>query len=602
MNTIEIRNLSKWVKKFPLIGTKIKILNNVNLNIEKGEFVGILGGSGSGKSTLIKCLTGINSIDSGDVIINGINIKKDNTYRKNIAYVPQEDIVHKELTIEEALYYSYEIRKGGKIDFSEASIKINQILRTLGLVEHKDKQIKKISGGQRKRVSIGVELLSDPEILFLDEPTSGLDPGLEKEMMEFLKELSQKGKTVVLVTHTTLNIKLCDKIAFLNSEGELVFHGTPQEAKNDFDNIANQHFYQTAKDKKYFNEKNKLKSFEYIYNIIDLDVSQNKKILADKYKNLNKKSEYIKTTSFEHEKDKKRKRKSFYSQWFSLMKRYLLITIKEKKNLFFLALVQPIIIGFLLWLVFSHSYPLFRFSDFNIAEVKITKEVIVNGYLDTIQGNIRDESNRRFEMSICTSLIIFSVIWLSAFTSSREIVKEIPIYKRERISNLSINAYLLSKIFVLIFIAFTETFIVSLIVAKWVYIPYFWKSFGVLFLISIASTLMGLLISALSPSENLTTGIVSIVLLGQIVLSGALVPIHAVKPEVFQRVFDLALSKWGYEYLGGYLYDINSRVSVENKMISLNSDFSGHLKIIVLWIVIFYIATVLALKLKDIKE
>src|SRR6185312_16217966 len=146
-------------------------------------------------------------------------------------YVPQEDIVHRELTVERALYYAAKIRLPR--DFTDEHIwqRIAEVLEDVELTERRSLLIKKLSGGQRKRVSIALELLANPSLFFLDEPTSGLDPGLDRKMMVLLRKLADKGHTIVLVTHATNNINVCDYVCFLAPGGHMAYFGPPEGAK-----------------------------------------------------------------------------------------------------------------------------------------------------------------------------------------------------------------------------------------------------------------------------------------------------------------------------------------------------------------------------------
>ncbi|MEM6755261.1 MAG: ATP-binding cassette domain-containing protein, partial [Cyanobacteria bacterium P01_C01_bin.38] len=178
-------------------GAEKAILDDVSLVIETGQLVALVGGSGAGKSTLMKSLLGIAPVTSGSVYLNGDNLRKNwAVYRSQIGYVPQDDIVHPDLRVEEVLAYACKLRLPPDIDVKAV---VERTLDQIKLTHVRTNFISNLSGGQRKRVSIGVELLADPKLFFLDEPTSGLDPGLDKEMMRLLRELADQGRTVILV-------------------------------------------------------------------------------------------------------------------------------------------------------------------------------------------------------------------------------------------------------------------------------------------------------------------------------------------------------------------------------------------------------------------
>lgn len=205
--------------------------DNVSLHIKPGELVAIIGGSGAGKSTILNCLCGYLKPSKGDVHINGINLYQNfDSLKKLIGYVPQSDIVYDNLTLYDMLSYTAKLRLPKDTSTQEREAAIDRAIRLVELTEKKNSFIKSLSGGQRKRASIAVELLSDPNLLFLDEPASGLDPGTERNLMCSLREMADGGKTVILVTHSTLQLRLCDKIVFMGKGGNLCFFGSYDEA------------------------------------------------------------------------------------------------------------------------------------------------------------------------------------------------------------------------------------------------------------------------------------------------------------------------------------------------------------------------------------
>ena len=218
-------------------GNKKYILTNVSLTINPGELVAILGGSGAGKTTFMNCVNGFEPATEGHVLINGTDLYKNyQTVKSAIGYVPQQDIVHDNLTLEDMLTYTGKLRLPKDVTKQELSQRVAEVLDMVDLTPEKDTFIKKLSGGQRKRASIAVELVSDPTLFFLDEPTSGLDPEAETNLMHQLKGLSsKKGKTVIVITHTLQNIRLFDKIIFLAPGGKLCFYGSPDEAQKFFE-------------------------------------------------------------------------------------------------------------------------------------------------------------------------------------------------------------------------------------------------------------------------------------------------------------------------------------------------------------------------------
>jgi len=214
------------------VGRKNKIIcNHVDLNIAPCELIAIVGGSGAGKSTVMNCLSGYSPPTRGNVYINGVDLYENYSSLKNlIGYVPQSDIVYDNLTLESMLRYAAKLRLPEDITDTEIRQRTDNVIRTVELTPHKNTLIKRLSGGQRKRASIAVELLSDPNLFFLDEPMSGLDPGTERHLLNTLRNMANEGKTVIFVTHSTLNLHSCDKVLFMGTGGNLCFYGSPKES------------------------------------------------------------------------------------------------------------------------------------------------------------------------------------------------------------------------------------------------------------------------------------------------------------------------------------------------------------------------------------
>lgn len=209
--------------------------DHISLGIRPGELVAIIGGSGAGKSTLLSCMCGYLEPAKGSVFINGANLYQNfEALKQTFGYVPQSDIVYDNLTLWDMLMFTAQLRLPPDINPEERDAAILRAIRTVELEEHMDHLIGKLSGGQRKRASIAVELLSDPKLLFLDEPASGLDPGTERSLMQSLRKMASSGKTVVLVTHSTLQLRMCDRIAFMGKGGKLCFYGSYDEAMRFF--------------------------------------------------------------------------------------------------------------------------------------------------------------------------------------------------------------------------------------------------------------------------------------------------------------------------------------------------------------------------------
>jgi ABC-type multidrug transport system ATPase subunit/ABC-type multidrug transport system permease subunit len=211
-----------------------QILQKLSLTVKPGELVAIAGGSGAGKTTLLETLAGLQPPSAGrlwhDGIIRGARTSMD----ARIGYVPQDDIIHLEMPLRRTLRYAARLRLPAGTSAAEADRVVEETMRDLGLTDRADVPVRALSGGQRKRASIAVELLTRPNLFFLDEPTSGLDPSTAADVMRLLRTLSTRGVTVVLTTHEPAGIDKCDRVIFLARDGHLAFNGSPAEARKYF--------------------------------------------------------------------------------------------------------------------------------------------------------------------------------------------------------------------------------------------------------------------------------------------------------------------------------------------------------------------------------
>lgn len=207
------------------------ILQPTNLSVAPGEFVALIGLSGSGKTTLLKCLAGVAEPSTGQVSVGSDPVELRLT---DVGYVPQSDVVHDRLTVREALLYAARLRLPSDTRREEYLAAVDDVLSELRLTEHQNTAVGRLSGGQRKRVACGVELIGKPGMLMLDEPTSGLDPPLERRLMLTLRRLADSGRGVVVVTHATSSLALCDTVAVMAEGGHLLFAGSPNESLEHF--------------------------------------------------------------------------------------------------------------------------------------------------------------------------------------------------------------------------------------------------------------------------------------------------------------------------------------------------------------------------------
>ncbi len=206
------------------------ILSNVSLTIEPGQLVAMIGASGAGKTTLLETLAGLRRPSSGQVEIDGWDLHRHReAFRAALGYVPQDDIIHRDLPVRSTIRHAARLRLPGLTDAERERV-VERTIDVLGLTERATTVVGRLSGGQRKRVSIAVELLTRPRAFFLDEPSSGLDPGSARKLLATLRTLADRGSTIVMTTHNPDDVEHCDQVIVLGRGGRLVFQGAPRDA------------------------------------------------------------------------------------------------------------------------------------------------------------------------------------------------------------------------------------------------------------------------------------------------------------------------------------------------------------------------------------
>lgn len=210
--------------------TGAHLMDDVSITVPAGTLVAVIGPSGAGKSTLLGALTGLRPATRGHVSWNGRDLYAEYAQlRFLVGLVPQEDILHRQLTVRRALHFAAQLRLPPDTSSAERDERVNQVVAEVDLTNQIDQRIDSLSGGQRKRTSIALELLTAPQLLFLDEPTSGLDPGLDKQVMGSLRSLADAGRVVLVVTHSVLALDECDRVLVLARGGRVAFFGPPAE-------------------------------------------------------------------------------------------------------------------------------------------------------------------------------------------------------------------------------------------------------------------------------------------------------------------------------------------------------------------------------------
>ncbi len=535
-------HLKRRVKDRKGGGTKF-ILNDVTLSIQPGEFVAVVGGSGAGKSTLVKALNGQSRADEGHVLLNGDDFYVHfDQYRLLLGYVPQDDIVHRDLAVENALRYAARLRLPPDTRAVEIERRIDDVLTRLDMLDKRKDIISNLSGGQRKRVNIAVEMLADPDLFFLDEPSSGLDPGTEKKLMYDMQRVADSGKTVILITHATDNVGLCDHIAFMGYGGYLVFFGPPREALT---------FFQAQ-------------SFADIY--LKLNTAQE----VQRWRQLYEQSPYYQQYVVNRISTSARPASGAtpvgrsnrlgaagsVRQFGILTQRYLELIFRNKFSLFVLLAVMPII-GLLLlmisepfWLTGKYD-PACTGIDWN-APTAITQCVEMH-----LTKDLKEQDSATYTIAnqaqVLLFMLAFSASLLGIFGAAFEIVKEQPVYERERMINLNLGAYLLSKFVVLAGFAVIQSLLLLLVISLKVRLPEttlllpapLELYFSLLFTIW-ASVALGLWVSALVPNRDVVVYGMLLVLIVQIIFAGVLFKL----PKSVQPVSSITVTRWSLDALG----------------------------------------------------
>ncbi len=433
------------------------ILHGISLGIAPGTFTGILGASGAGKSTLLDCVSGIRPFSSGLVRFGGKELRAFlSEGAAACGYVPQDDIVHTELAVADALRFAARLRLPGDVAPAEIEKLVEQTIAQLGLRERANVEIARLSGGQRKRVSIAAEVLARPAVLFLDEPSSGLDPATESKLMELLRELANLGCTVICTTHVMENVYLFDQLLVV-AGGRLAFSGTPAAAREHFG----------------------IERFATLYDRIE-------ELPAEEW--AAKCPAPVVPAAAPAASTASLRAKTVAPPYFRIVLERLWRIVSANPRNLALLLGQPVVIGLLVaWMADTVSFKLF--------------------------------------------LAWLATFWFGCSNAAQEIIKELPIYRRERLVGLGRNAYLLTKFSFWSAATFLQAALLYICIqfgpktltgsAEWQL-----ASLAATALVGVA---IGSAISALVRTTTQAVMLVPLILLPQIVFSGYVLPSFAVQ-------------------------------------------------------------------------
>ncbi|MGQ4385572.1 FHA domain-containing protein [Streptomyces sp. SAS_270] len=482
------------------------LLDQVSFPVGEKCLLAVVGPSGAGKSTLLNALTGQRPADRGTVLYDGRDLYRDYAeLRQRIGLVPQDDILHAQLTVHRALSYAAELRFPQDTAKTERQARVEEVVRELGLEQRAGQPIHSLSGGQRKRVSVALELLTKPSLLFLDEPTSGLDPGMDRSVMHMLRGLADDGRTVIVVTHSVLSLDVCDRLLVLAPGGKVAYYGPPDET------LA------------YFGYEQWPEAFEAFERDHDRD-------WAGQYRSSPLHKQYVdNSTAQPHLPQPARaaavgpphKAQSWGSQLGTLVRRYA-AALSADRTFLAIMIALPFVMG-----AMARA----------LAGSRLTQETAMNALLILCVGGVLT----------------------GAANAVRELVKERVIYQRERAVGLSRSAYLMSKVVVLGSVTVLQAVVLSLVAllgvdlnapgGKGVLLPPLVEITAAVALLAFTAMMLGLLVSALVRKEEVTMPLLVLLAIVQVVFCGALLKLDGV-PGIEQLSW-LVPSRWALGAMAG---------------------------------------------------
>ena len=481
------------------------LLDHVSFPLGERCFMGVIGPSGAGKSTLLGALTGTAPANNGQVLYDGRDLYMNYAQlRHRIGLVPQENILHTQLTARRGLGYAAELRFPRDTSKAERSHRIDEVLEELALTRHADTKTAAMSGGQQKRVNVALELLTKPSLLFLDEPTSGLDPGLDKSVMEQMRDLAHDGRTVIVVTHSVANLNLCDQLLVLVPGGKIAYFGPPKEGLKHFNQPGWAEVFQAFE-----SEPNRDWATEYRNSIyyqqhvtpgmenagaIQGRVAQAAPAAAPKTSNR-------------------------FAQMSTLVRRYSAVLASDRG---FLYLLVGVVFGLG---ILVRAFPL-------------------------PNGGFVGPNNDGVQSALL--ILVLCACFSGALNAIREIVKERPIYARERGTGLSAGAYLASKVIVLgVISAFQAILLVAIGLAGKKFppkgsalpIPLLEIAIAIA-LVAVVSMVIGLFTSSMVSTAERAMPLVFLLVMIQVVTTGGIFAIHGTAG--LEQIAWFTPSRWGF--------------------------------------------------------
>ncbi|MFG2295815.1 FHA domain-containing protein [Streptomyces sp. NPDC048603] len=485
------------------------LLDHVSLPVGAKCLLAIVGPSGAGKSTLLGALTGLRPADRGTVLYDGRDLYHDYAeLRSRIGLVPQDDILHSQLTVRRALSYAAELRFPEDTVKAERQARVDEVIRELGLEQRADLQIHRLSGGQRKRVSVAMELLTKPSLLFLDEPTSGLDPGMDRSVMHMLRGLADDGRTVIVVTHSVLSLDVCDRLLVLAPGGRTAYYGPPEQALG------------------FFGYDHWPEAFEAFEARKDGDWAQ----------------EYRDST--------------FHEQYVAGAARQPLLSAERPSAAGRTAPPPPPARSWGAQLsTLVRRYAAALSADRTFLAIMIGLPFVMGAMVRALAGSeFTADTASNALLILCVGGVL-----TGAANAVRELVKERVIYQRERAVGLSRSAYLTSKVIVLGAITVGQAVLLTVVGlagvdlnapgGQGVLMPPLIELTLAVALLSFSAMMLGLVISALVRKEEVTMPLLVLLTIVQVVFCGAVLDLEG-KP-VLEQIAWLVPARWAFAAMAG---------------------------------------------------
>ena len=511
-----------------------ELLDNISLTARPGTLTAIIGGSGAGKTTLSRLIAGYTRPSAGSVTFEGHNIHAEYaTMRSRIGMVPQDDVVHRQLTVNQALGYAAELRLPPDTSKQERAQVVAQVLEELDLTKHADTRVDKLSGGQRKRASVALELLTQPSLLLLDEPTSGLDPALDRQVMLMLRQLADAGRVVLVVTHSVSYLDVCDQILLIAPGGKTAFNGPPSQVgaalgtTNWADIFANVGADPDEANRRFIERDGKRLS--------EAPVPESPADLGEPMHT------------------------DLVRQFSTIARRQVRLVVSDRGYSVFLALL-PFLIGALSLTVKGPKPGLGPADPLGLAPTQ-PQYIMV--------------------------LLNIGAVFMGTALTIRDLIGERPIFRREQAVGLSTTAYLMAKVFVFFVFATVQAAIATFIVrlgkgAPTAHPPFFDNSTFSLFVTvagtCVASAILGLLLSAVAQSNEQIMPLLVVSIMSQLVLAGGMIPVTG--RAGLNQLSWVTPGRWGYA-AGASSIDFPDLVKV--KQIPTNDPLWQHSKHIYLF-------------------